>query len=256
MQNPTGTPIWYELMTPDPDASKAFYDKVVGWKIEDKPSGEMDYRMISGPNGLVGGVMRLDAAMQAEGAKPSWVIYFGVADVDATAEKAKSLGASIFVPPHDIPGVGRFSFMADPQGALFYIMRGNSDEPATVFARGAPGLCGWNELWAPDVKAGIAFYEELLGLANTETMDMGPMGGYHFLDVGETRIGAAAGGREGAAQWNAYFNVADLDTAIEAVTAGGGRIDLGPHDVPTGERIVMGTDPQGASFALVGPQKG
>ena len=60
MTNPHGNFIWYELLTPDPDAAKRFYDAVVGWDIEPAPSGEMDYRMITIPKaGNVGGVMRL-----------------------------------------------------------------------------------------------------------------------------------------------------------------------------------------------------
>ena len=86
-------------------------------------------------------------------------------------------------------------------------------------------------------------------------MDMGPMGGYHFLDLGDVRLGAAVEMKDRPAHWTLYFNVADIDVAVERVRAGGGAIDMGPHDVPTGQRIVLGTDPQGAPFALVGPGK-
>ena len=75
------------------------------------------------------------------------------------------------------------------------------------------------------------------------------MGGYHFIDLGDLRLGAAAEMRDRPAHWNLYFNVADMDAAIERVRAGGGTIDMGPHDVPSGARIVLGTDPQHAHFA-------
>src|SRR5437016_611620 len=77
-----GSYIWYELMTPDPDAAKAFYDAVVGWDIEPRPSGEMDYRMIrrSGGRGA-GGVMRLTDDMKQHGARPTWLGYIFVDDV-------------------------------------------------------------------------------------------------------------------------------------------------------------------------------
>ena len=117
MPNPEGTPIWYELLTADPDASKAFYDHVIGWTVEAQPSGEMDYRMISTSGGdNVGGVMRLTDDMKAGGAQPTWLFYIGVDDVDASFAKVKANGGTSLMDPFDIPGVGRLAFVSDPQG--------------------------------------------------------------------------------------------------------------------------------------------
>ena len=258
MANPHGTPIWYELMTPDPDAATAFYNPLVNWAIDPRrPGDDVDYRMIKAEGEDVGGVMRLGPDMAASGAEPSWLFYVGVDDVDATAEKAKGLGAHALVPPTDIPDVGRFALLTDPQGAPFYIMRGATGGTSRAFAPEVDGHGSWNELWTSDGPAALAFYGELFGWENRETMDMGPMGGYHFLDLGDVRLGAVAqtpadGQRP---RWNLYFRVPDVDAAIERVTAGGGTVTTGPHDVPGGSRIVMGTDPQSASFALVAPGK-
>ena len=252
MSNPHGSPIWYELVTPDPDGAKRFYDAAVEWTVEPRPAGPMDYRMISAPSGQVGGVMRLTEEMRAGGATPGWLVYFGVEDVDASAAKAGELGAHILVPPNDIPDVGRFSLLADTQGAPFYIMRPSSVGTSTVFAPGVRGRCSWNELWTHDMQAALAFYGALFGFQNRETMEMGPRGGYHFLDHGDMRLGAAAEMKDRPARWNVYFNVADVDAAVDRVRTAGGAIDMGPYDTPSGDRIVIGTDPQGAIFSLVG----
>jgi len=255
MSNPHGSPIWYELMTPDPAGAKAFYDAVIGWTVEAAPSGDVDYRMIAAQGGLVGGVLGLTAEMLNEGARPAWLLYLEVDDVDATVEKAKDLGGRVYVPPHDLPGVGRFALLADPQGAPFYVMRGAGDGTSHAFTPGEVGHCGWNELCTTDMAAALAFYGTLFGWENRETMDMGPLGGYHFLDVGATRLGAAAEMKDRPAHWNLYFNVADIDVSVERVRAGGGTILMGPHEVPTGDRIVLAIDPQNAHFALVGRGK-
>ena len=253
MANPHGTPIWYELITPDPDAAKSFYDPLAGWTIDARPSGEIDYRMIAATDGNVGGVMRLSPDMATHGAQPGWLLYIGVDDVDATCTQAQALGAGVLVPPNDIPNVGRFAFLTDPQGAPFYIMRGASGDSSGAFAPGVLGHCSWNELWTSDAPAALAFYGQLFGWENNETMDMGPMGGYHFLDLGDVRLGALAQSQQAGqpARWNAYFTIADVDAAVERIAASGGAVTMGPHDVPGGSRIVMGTDPQGAAFALV-----
>ena len=99
--NPKGDFIWYELITPDPVGAKAFYDAVVGWTIEAQPSGEMDYRMIGRTDGgMAGGVMRLTDEMASHGARPIWLGYLNVDDVDASVESTRILAnhASPFAP--------------------------------------------------------------------------------------------------------------------------------------------------------------
>lgn len=93
MTNAYGTPIWYELVSPDPGASRTFYDKVLGWEIEAEAPEGMDYRMIATGSGNVGGVMRLTAEMATGGATPKWLFYIGVEDVDATAAAVTAAGA-------------------------------------------------------------------------------------------------------------------------------------------------------------------
>ncbi len=251
MTNPNGTPIWYELMTPDADAAQAFYADVVGWSIADSGMpGTGDYRILTAPDGVgVGGLMKLpDGAPMS----PGWFGYIGVEDVDGTAEKIGRLGGSVHMEPQDISGVGRFAFAADPQGVSFYIMRGNSPQGSQSFGMGL-GHCGWNELATSDHPAALAFYGELFGWANDETMSMGEMGDYCFVDHAGQRLGAVMTAMAGwPTRWNYYFNVPSIDGAVEKVKAGGGTIHRGPHEVPGGAWIILGADPQGAAFALVG----
>lgn len=94
MANQHGDFIWYELITPDPDGARAFYEVVVGWTIEAQPSGEMDYRMISADDGPVAGLMQLSPEMAAGGARPAWLGYAGVDDVDAMAASVEEGAAS------------------------------------------------------------------------------------------------------------------------------------------------------------------
>ncbi|MDB5725735.1 MAG: hypothetical protein JWQ16_2489 [Novosphingobium sp.] len=252
MANPEGTPIWYELMTTDADGAQEFYADVVGWSIA--PSGMEgtgDYRILNAPDGQgLGGLMtRPDGAPM----KPGWFSYIGVQDVDRTAEKIRSLGGSVHVGPQNIPGVGRFAMVADPQGLAFYIMRGDGSQDSQAFHVTAPGHCGWNELVTSDHKAALAFYGELFAWESNDTMPMGEMGEYCFIDHAGQRIGATmTAGAGWPTRWTYYFNVPSIDLAVPKITGGGGTVTMGPHEVPGGMHIVMGTDPQGAAFALVG----
>lgn len=248
MTNPHGTPIWYELITPDPDAAKRFYGDVAGWTIDARPAGEVDCRTITIDGRQVGGVMRLSDDMASGGARPGWLFYVGVDDVDATADRINAAGGAVLMPPWDLPSVGRMAFVTDPQGAPFYIMRGAGSEDSTAFAPGKPGHVGWHELWTGDAAGARAFYREVFGW---EGEDREP--GYHFLHLGDVRLGALGRtGAEGPApRWRFHIEVPDIDAAVERIASGGGRVDRGPQQVPGGGRVAMATDPHGAAFALV-----
>ncbi|GAA4007778.1 VOC family protein [Sphingomonas swuensis] len=261
MANSTGSFIWYELMTPDPDGAKAFYDAVVGWDIEPKPAGEFDYRMIRrGDGGNAGGVLRLDPAMAEHGATPSWLGYLSVEDVDRAVADAVADGAATLMPPWSAPGVGRMAMIADPTGAPLYLMKpdGPADATSDVFSVDQPQHVRWNELGSADAERAVAFYTRHFGWTQQGSMPMGEYGDYRFIQHGETGIGAMMGLMPGVTRsaWTYYLGVDDIDRATAAVNAGGGKVLMGPHQIPGGEFSLTGIDPQGAAFGLVGPRHG
>ena len=256
--NPPGDFIWYELMTPDPGSAKAFYDAVVGWDIEAQPAGQMDYRMIRrSDGGNAGGVLRITSEMASEGARPTWLGYLNVVDVDESTASIERSGGNILMKA-DIPGVGRIAMVTDPQGAPFYVMKPipPEDDPngrSDVFSRDGQQRVGWNELATSDQKAALDFYTSQFGWTKGETMPMGEMGDYQLLSHHDVPIGAImTKAADRPTRWRFYFRVSDLDAAQSAIEAGGGTVMHGPVDVPGGDRILIGSDPQGAEFALVG----
>jgi hypothetical protein len=108
---------WFELMTTDVDAAKKFYADLFTWTTEDMPMEDMDYTVIKVEGDQVAGMMPLPT--DSGEMPPTWGIYITVNDVDATINKAKELGGKILVEPRDIPDVGRFCVIQDPQGAWF-----------------------------------------------------------------------------------------------------------------------------------------
>jgi predicted enzyme related to lactoylglutathione lyase len=242
-------------MTADPDASKAFYDEVIGWTVEAQPSGEMDYRMIgTADGGMVGGVFRLTEEMIDGGAKPTWLFYIGVEDVDASVEKIKAEGGKVMMPAWDIPGVGRIAMVTDPQGIPFYVMRGASDDSSTAFDRMGMGKCNWNELSTPDQAGANAFYATVFGWTYPDKMPMGEMGDYIFVQAGDQTIGATMTVQpHDSAGWRFYFRTPDIEDTAKKVGDAGGSVLAGPMEVPGGDRIIVATDPHGVVFGAVGP---
>jgi hypothetical protein len=125
MHDPFKTPgafSWNELMTSDPARARAFYQGLFGWQLEDMDMGpEGTYTVIKTADGeAIGGVMGMPPG--AAGMPPAWGAYVTVEDADATVAKAEALGARVAVPPRDIPKVGRFAVIQDPQGATLAVI--------------------------------------------------------------------------------------------------------------------------------------
>ena len=150
-RSPRGDFIWYELMTPDPEGSKAFYDAVVGWNIGEAVPEFNGYRMINADGGAAGGVLPLTDEMQQHGARPTWLGYVQVPDVDQAVDAINQAGGKALMDAFDIPGIGRIAMVGDPDGAPFYVMKptppqGRENQSSDVFSPDKIGRCGWNEL--------------------------------------------------------------------------------------------------------------
>lgn len=245
--------VWYDLNTTDPEGAQKFYTDVVGWGATQwENSGNIPYTMWTVGEQTIGGVMQLPAEAQAGGAPSHWISYISTPDVDATVEKATGLGANVMVPPMDIPTVGRFAVLTDPQGAIIATFAPSGDMPGNP---GPPttGFFSWHELATTDPDKAFDFYSALFGWKKTDAMDMGDMGLYQMYGVGEEPLGAMMrkpAEMPGPSAWLYYVLVADIDAAVAKVKAGGGRILNGPMDIPDGGRIAQAMDPQGAMFAL------
>lgn len=120
-----GTFCWSELWTPDTEKAKTFHTTLYGWQTEIMPAlSGTDYTIFkTGADSTTGVGGMIDSTSVPGNVPPHWLPYFQVADCDASTEKAKAAGANVFMTPVDIPNVGRFSMLADPQGAAFALIK-------------------------------------------------------------------------------------------------------------------------------------
>lgn len=255
-----GKPVWYELISPDNGKASAFYTHVLGWAVSPPQAGlDRDYRVAAAGGCGVAGLMQAGGA----GAPRHWFVYFGTDDVDGTAKSAAEAGGAVHLPPTDIPGIGRFAFLADPQGWMFYLLHGASEAESRAFlpmagtdAEIPQGHAVWNELTTPDPQAAIRFYGAVLGIRQEGAMPMGPLGDYSFLHAGHDAIGAVMGMTEGGQPgWLVYFAVDDIDAALGRLREAGGSVLAGPDEVPGGSHSVVAADDQSIRFGLVGPRR-
>lgn len=245
----TGRFVWYELMTSDPEAAIAFYGEVVGWKTQAWKDG--GYTMWVGSQGPLGGVTTLPEPAKQMGAPPHWMANVTVADVDQTVAKVRELGGQVYVEPQDIPEIGRFAVIADPQGASIAVFKpGGEMTPHDSERHGA--FC-WHELLTSDQEGAFAFYSAIFGWERLLDHDMGPMGVYLIYGREGKQLGGMFNKPKDAPMpttFMYYVEVDDLDAALARAAKMGAKVLNGPMPVPGGARIVQLMDPQGAAFSL------
>src|SRR6266850_288905 len=152
-----GTFSWADLGTTDAEAAKAFYTGLFGWEPEDMPvPGSGPYTMMRVDDDDVAAIYGAQA-----GRPPVWLAYVTVEDADATAARAKELGATLISEPFDVLSAGRMAVVQDPQGAALAVW-----QPRETIGAGRvndPGSMTWNDLGTPDMAASADFYSQLFG---------------------------------------------------------------------------------------------
>ena len=244
--------IWYELMTDDPARAQAFYTEVAGWTAADADSPDGDYTLFSAHGAQIAGLVAMPPQAAAVGARPSWRGYISVPDTDAASKRFTEAGGTLRFGPMDIPGIGRVVSLTDPQGAPILLFTPEPSQQRNRVAPGTAGIFGWHELYAADGPSAFDFYAGMFGWTAAEAIDMGPLGKYQIFAID----GVGAGGiltRFDAAQspqWLYYINTDSIEAAIGRVTKAGGKVVVGPQQVPGGTWIMHGQDTNGVTFAM------
>ena len=178
--------VWYENLTTDAVAAVAFYRAVVGWDTQEWAAGTGEpYRMLGNGKAMLAGVMTLPPGAEAP---PHWLGYIATPDAKATTARAEALGATIRVRLMEIPTVGTFSVIQDPQGAYFAAFTPASSE-ASPIRPPQVGEVSWHELLTTDAEAAFAFYADLFAWEKKSSLDMGPMGIYQVFGLSSLDLG-------------------------------------------------------------------
>lgn len=253
---PAGTYIWQDLFTPDPKAAEAFYGALFGWTVTAMPMpGDMGgtYDILENAGQGFGGCMPL---FPGQGDAARWTPYVSVPadDVDAAAARAAAAGGTVVQEPMDIPTVGRFATILDPDGTATNPFAPFQPEDGVPPQRqGMPPLGGisWNEIWVNDLARARDFYASVYGWSIDE-QDMGPDVRYFVCNSPGGPMRGGFGSTQGRMSPVAvfYVHVADLDATVTRISELGGATDGPTMDIPDIGRMQWARDPQGAQFCL------
>ncbi len=251
---PVGAPSWVDLMTSDPDRSRAFYSELFGWTAEE-PNEEF-----GGYFNFTHGGVRVAGGMKAQpdaGIPDVWSIYLATDDAAKTAEAVAANGGQVIVPPMPVGDLGTMGFMTDAGGAGIGMWQPGTYPGLEVV--GETSTPNWFELHTRDYDASIEFYRQVFGW-ETEVMGDTPEFRYTTAKDGEEQVAGVMDASgflpEGVpAHWSVYFGTDDADATIAKALELGGSVIHPAEDTPYG-RLATLADPTGAVFKLIGPVTG
>jgi uncharacterized protein len=237
-----GTFIWHENNSTDPSKAKSFYTELLGWDTEAWP-GEMEYTIIKVGDKGHGGL----SAVQG-GAPSHWMGNVFVEDVDEVARRTEAAGGKILYGPDDIPEVGRFALISDPQGATVSAFAPRPQGDGGL----GEGVFVWDELHTSDPAAAKSFYGEVIGWTARDE----DMGGFTYT-IFQNRSGTDVGGcmqlmegMQAPPHWLVYIGTDDVDATTARAKELGATIHVEPTDIPNVGRFSVLQDPAGAVFGL------
>ena len=241
--------VWFEHVSSDIAAARAFYERLFGWNTEMMAMpGGIAYAMIHNGEAGIGGYAQARA-----GAPTQWLSYLSVDDVDSSYKAAIAAGAKSVVAPMDVGPVGRMATVADPTGGTFALWRGNQGDPPDVETTPVGGWI-WNELTTQDEKTALAFYEKVFAFDHDE-MAMPDTIYYVLKASGKGRAGLMkAADASVPTMWTPYVCVDDADATTARAKELGAMVIVPPSDIPDVGRFAVIGDPQGAAFAVLKPE--
>ncbi|MFE2050580.1 VOC family protein [Streptomyces sp. NPDC059459] len=252
-----GSPCWLDLGTPDVRGAAAFYGAVFGWDFESMGE-DVEGGMFRKDGKVVAGIGRLTE----EGARSAWMVYYRVADADATTQAVRQAGGTVRVAPMDLDQWGRMAQYSDPAGGQFAVWQPGSTQGVELVDQ--PGSLCWTELYTSDAAGAKEFYGGVLGWQFGD-MEMPGGGGTYSLitpaGLSEERMhGGLMELREqdlaladGRPYWHPVFAVTDCDASVAAVLESGGSVQMGPEDAEGVGRLALCLDPSNADFVVLAP---
>lgn len=243
-----GTFCWPELSTPDQKNAVAFYRELFGWDVNDQPIGPTETYSMFKVRGLdVAAAYSMRPEERQSGAPPHWNAYVSVANADEAVKRAQQLGAKVLAPAFDVMDAGRMAVLQDPTGAVISVWQPGRHVGAKILRE--PGALGWTELMTRDTATAEKFYTQLFGWKAKVSPEYTEFSVGATPDAGMMKIDEKWGSVP--PHWMPYFQVDDCDGRAAKAKQLGGRVNVGPNDIPNVGRFATLSDPQGATFAII-----
>lgn len=248
---PIGAPCWVDLMTSDPEKSRAFYGDLFGWTWEDPGPDYGGYFNFVKDGEMIAGGMRNPGDLPFD----VWSVYLAVKDARETTDAAVANGGTVMVPAMEVQALGTMGVVTDPSGATIGLWQPGEHRGMGIVRE--PGTPAWFELHTTDYPAAVSFYEKVF---HWPLHTMGDTDEFRYTTYGDADnqeagiMDASSFLPDGVpSHWSIYFAVDKTDAALARIVELGGQVVTKAEDTPYG-RLATATDVTGAMFKLVADQ--
>ena len=239
----TGQFVWRELMTTDTAKAKGFYGELFGWAFKDVDMGPMTYTLVHVGEKQIAGMMKSPPGGPPH---PFWSSYVSVTDVDATVKAWEASGGKLLMPAQDIPNVGRFAYVMDPQGGVLAVFRGATGDGEASMPPKLGEFC-WESLMTSDVAKAKDFYMKVIGW----TLGEGPDPSMVVMKSAGGPVADVMGCPPGVpTMWGTYVHVEKVEASRDRAAKLGGNVLMPLLEIPKIGRIATVADPTGAVISL------
>jgi predicted enzyme related to lactoylglutathione lyase len=245
-----GAACWVDLMSSDPEKSKAFYGGLLGWTAEEPSADHGGYTNLLLDGERVAGLMQAEPDM---GASDVWSVYLCVDDAAATVQAARDAGSDVIVDAMAVDDLGTMAVVTDPGGAVIGLWQPGTHRGGVVGGEGAP--CHF-ELHTRDYDAAVGFYRSVFGW-NPDAV--GDEDDFRYTVLADMPPGEGAGIMDASgflpegvpAHWSVYFSVPNVGDALARAEQLGGSVVTAAEATPYGV-LATAADTTGALFKLRG----
>lgn len=256
-----GTPCWVDLATTDLTAAKEFYTGLFGWSYSDEQMSEMgigSYSMAMVHDAVTAAIYELGSDQLRTHPKPTWNLYVSVDDIETVIDRTRRRGCTVLTESTDVDRAGRVAVIEDPTGCQATLWQPGEFQGSLI--RSEPGALTWFEHVTTDLEQSVRFYKDVLGIA-TASAPQGGLNEYTMWIVDDVPVAGMFQWPDEMiadrvpSMWFVYFQVTDLDWAVDYVQANGGKAMAGEPAINDVGRFIVLRDPQGADFCAIEPHQ-
>jgi predicted enzyme related to lactoylglutathione lyase len=240
--------VWADLVTDDVRTAAKFYGRLFGWTFRDLGG----YVIASNDERPLGGLLQRSLPGSQSGAKPRWIGYISVDDVEQTQRLVAEAGGRAIVSRLSLPRRGDQALFADPEGALFGVIKSASGDPQDFLPE--PGDWIWMELISRDARKAGDFYQKVAGYEVLENTDSPRPGDYVFTSKGYARAAALTlpqGRSEVRPSWLPFVRVKSVGYCIAEAPRLGGKVLIQPKPELLDGKVAVLADPTGAAIGIM-----
>jgi len=244
----TGKFVWGDLFTSDVELSRAFYERLFGWQWVVISEPPRSYGMLYAEGIPVAGIVHR-APITGTAGYGRWVHYVSVEDVSAAQQLTRRRGGRVLLARQQVLDRGEFAVVADPDSAIFGLMRSSSGDPGDY--RAAVGEWMWHQLFTRNPATAAGFYKSLVGYSASDRPDSHNIVDLVLTSTGYARasIGALPENSKASPTWVGFIRVADVAAIIAKVRDLGGEVLY--QSVVESSDLAIIADPNGATLGLL-----